>query len=80
MLHIFFCLQPDLVWEENVCFAWRFEGLLVSFLSLERVTGIVKGFNSDWKRALEVINQEVMRSFTNFKNGTQILQVGYIYM
>ncbi|KAL4219562.1 Vacuolar protein sorting-associated protein 52 [Mactra antiquata] len=39
-----------------------------------RVTQIVKGFNSDWKRALEYINQEVMRSFTNFKNGTQILQ------
>ncbi|XP_053380589.1 vacuolar protein sorting-associated protein 52 homolog isoform X2 [Mercenaria mercenaria] len=39
-----------------------------------RVTQLVKGFNADWKRALEYINQEVMRSFTNFKNGTQILQ------
>jgi hypothetical protein len=35
----------------------------------------VRGFNNDWKRALEMINGEVMRAFTNFKNGTQILQV-----
>ena len=40
-----------------------------------RVTQIVRGFNADWKRALEIINQDVMRAFTNFKNGTQILQV-----
>ncbi|KAJ8299910.1 hypothetical protein KUTeg_021429, partial [Tegillarca granosa] len=39
-----------------------------------RVQQIVKGFNSDWKRALEFINGDVMRAFTNFKNGTQILQ------
>jgi len=40
-----------------------------------RVQQIVRGFNNDWKRALEMINGEVMRAFTNFKNGTQILQV-----
>ncbi|GFS17595.1 vacuolar protein sorting-associated protein 52-like protein [Elysia marginata] len=40
----------------------------------KRVQQIVRGFNNDWKRALENINQEVMRAFTNFKNGTQILQ------
>ncbi|XP_041369494.1 vacuolar protein sorting-associated protein 52 homolog [Gigantopelta aegis] len=40
----------------------------------KRIQQIVRGFNNDWKRALEVINQDVMRSFTNFKNGTQILQ------
>ena len=40
-----------------------------------RVTQIVKGFNADWKKSIELINQDVMRSFTNFKNGTQILQV-----
>lgn len=39
-----------------------------------RVQQIVRGFNNDWKRALEMINGEVMRAFTNFKNGTQILQ------
>lgn len=41
----------------------------------ERVQQIIRGFNNDWKKALETINQEVMRAFTNFKNGTQILQV-----
>ena len=45
------------------------------FILTERVQTIVRGFNNDWKRALEIINQEVMRAFTNFKNGTQILQV-----
>ncbi|VDI12964.1 vacuolar protein sorting-associated protein 52 [Mytilus galloprovincialis] len=40
----------------------------------KRVQQIVRGFNNDWKRALEMINGEVMRAFTNFKNGTQILQ------
>lgn len=39
-----------------------------------RVQQIVRGFNADWKKAIELINQDVMRSFTNFKNGTQILQ------
>ena len=40
-----------------------------------RVTALVRGFNAEWKRAIELINAEVMQSFTNFKNGTQILQV-----
>ncbi|BFZ20252.1 hypothetical protein BsWGS_23291 [Bradybaena similaris] len=40
----------------------------------KRIQQIVRGFNNDWKRALESINQDVMRAFTNFKNGTQILQ------
>jgi len=40
-----------------------------------KVTLLVRGFNSDWKKAIELINQDVMRSFTNFKNGTQIMQV-----
>ena len=44
-------------------------------MSTARVQQIVRGFNNDWKRALEVINQDVMRAFTNFKNGQQILQV-----
>ncbi|KAI0213670.1 Vacuolar protein sorting-associated protein 52-like [Lamellibrachia satsuma] len=39
-----------------------------------RVTQLVRGFNSEWKKAIELINQDVMTSFTNFKNGTQILQ------
>lgn len=36
---------------------------------------MVRGFNSDWKKSLESINNEVMKAFTNFKNGTAILQV-----
>ena len=59
------------------CVRWQYVLLLNKFPFIaERVQQIVRGFNNDWKRALEVINQEVMRSFTNFKNGTQILQVG----
>lgn len=40
-----------------------------------RINQIVRGFNSDWKKAIESINGQIMKSFTNFKNGTQILQV-----
>ncbi|XP_077986713.1 vacuolar protein sorting-associated protein 52 homolog [Glandiceps talaboti] len=39
-----------------------------------RVQQLVRGFASEWKQAIELINQDIMRSFTNFKNGTQILQ------
>lgn len=38
------------------------------------VNSLVKGFSNDWKKSLELINQEIMRSFTNFKNGQAILQ------
>ncbi|XP_041480934.1 vacuolar protein sorting-associated protein 52 homolog [Lytechinus variegatus] len=38
------------------------------------VEQLVRGFSSGWKQAIELINQEIMRSFTNFKNGTSILQ------
>lgn len=48
---------------------------LIIDLITGRVQSIVRGFNNDWKRALELINGDVMRAFTNFKNGTQILQV-----
>lgn len=41
----------------------------------KRVANIVRSFNSTWKKAIEDINQDIMRSFTNFKNGTNILQV-----
>ncbi|XP_006823647.1 vacuolar protein sorting-associated protein 52 homolog, partial [Saccoglossus kowalevskii] len=39
-----------------------------------RVQQLVRGFAADWKHAIEIINQDIMRSFTNFKNGTNILQ------
>ncbi|XP_033643101.1 vacuolar protein sorting-associated protein 52 homolog [Asterias rubens] len=39
-----------------------------------RVEQLVREFGTTWKQAIETINQDVMRSFTNFKNGTSILQ------
>uniref|UniRef100_A0AC35GC76 Vacuolar protein sorting-associated protein 52 homolog n=1 Tax=Panagrolaimus sp. PS1159 TaxID=55785 RepID=A0AC35GC76_9BILA len=45
---------------------------------LKRHTGkvmqLVRSFGADWKRAIEAINHEILQSFTNFKNGTAILQ------
>jgi len=40
-----------------------------------KVTQIVRSFSADWKRSIEAINHEILQSFTNFKNGTNILQV-----
>ena len=48
---------------------------LNSYLCVGRIQQLVRGFASDWKRSIENINQEIMRSFSNFKNGTAILQV-----
>ncbi|UYV71586.1 VPS52 [Cordylochernes scorpioides] len=42
----------------------------------KKVAPIIRGFNSSWKKSIEDINQEILRSFSNFKNGTNILQVG----
>jgi len=39
-----------------------------------RIQQLVRGFAAEWKRSIEILNQEVMQSFTNFKNGTAILQ------
>ncbi|XP_053907986.1 vacuolar protein sorting-associated protein 52 homolog isoform X1 [Cuculus canorus] len=39
-----------------------------------RVTQLARGFSSTWKAAVEALSQDVMRSFTNFKNGTGIIQ------
>lgn len=43
-----------------------------------RIQQLVRGFAADWKKSIENINQEIMRSFSNFKNGTTILQVSSI--
>uniref|UniRef100_A0A8C7Y2N5 Vacuolar protein sorting-associated protein 52 homolog n=1 Tax=Oryzias sinensis TaxID=183150 RepID=A0A8C7Y2N5_9TELE len=40
-----------------------------------RITQLVRGFSSTWKQSVESMSQDVMRSFTNFKNGTSIIQV-----
>lgn len=39
-----------------------------------RVTQLVRGFSGTWKAAVEALSQDVMRSFSNFKNGTSIIQ------
>ncbi|XP_072315717.1 vacuolar protein sorting-associated protein 52 homolog [Eucyclogobius newberryi] len=39
-----------------------------------RITQLVRGFASSWKQSVETMSHEVMRSFTNFKNGTSIIQ------
>ena len=41
-----------------------------------RINQLVRGFGADWKHSIESLNQEVMKSFSNFKTGTYILQVG----
>uniref|UniRef100_F7H853 Vacuolar protein sorting-associated protein 52 homolog n=1 Tax=Macaca mulatta TaxID=9544 RepID=F7H853_MACMU len=40
-----------------------------------RVTQLIRGFGSSWKSSVESLSQDVMRSFTNFRNGTSIIQV-----
>uniref|UniRef100_A0A674BR74 Vacuolar protein sorting-associated protein 52 homolog n=1 Tax=Salmo trutta TaxID=8032 RepID=A0A674BR74_SALTR len=39
-----------------------------------RITQLIRGFSSTWKQSVEALSQDVMRSFTNFKNGTGIIQ------
>uniref|UniRef100_A0AAQ5ZER5 Vacuolar protein sorting-associated protein 52 homolog n=1 Tax=Amphiprion ocellaris TaxID=80972 RepID=A0AAQ5ZER5_AMPOC len=39
-----------------------------------RISQLVRGFSSSWKQSVEAMSQDVMRSFTNFKNGTSIIQ------
>lgn len=43
----------------------------------KRLQQLVRGFATDWKKSIEVLNQDIMQCFTNFKNGTAILQVWY---
>ncbi|XP_056154178.1 vacuolar protein sorting-associated protein 52 homolog [Lampris incognitus] len=39
-----------------------------------RINQLVRGFSGTWKQSVEAMSQDVMRSFTNFKNGTSIIQ------
>ena len=39
-----------------------------------RIASIIAHFNSSWKSSLDSLNGEVLNSFPNFKNGTNILQ------
>ena len=40
----------------------------------QRAASVILAFNGKWKTALDEINKEVLNSFPNFKNGTNILQ------
>jgi hypothetical protein len=61
-------------------------------LILGKITQIIRAFSAgnplfiinfyyslclDWKRSIESINTEILRSFTNLKNGTNILQTAF---
>jgi hypothetical protein len=54
-----------------------YSSLITTFIRFSEghVNPLIKNFTNDWKKSLELINQEIMRSFTNFKNGQSILQV-----
>ncbi|XP_003748088.1 vacuolar protein sorting-associated protein 52 homolog [Galendromus occidentalis] len=39
-----------------------------------KVATLVRGFNSGWKKAIDDMNADFMKTFTNFKCGTNILQ------
>ena len=41
----------------------------------DQIGRIIVGFNARWKNSLDAINKEVLNSFPNFKNGTEILQL-----
>lgn len=53
--------------------AWR--SLTFPFPVSARVTQLIRGFGGSWKASVESLSQDVMRSFTNFRNGTSIIQV-----
>ena len=59
--------------ESFLCTSGSHFPILISFTG--RIQQLVRGFNTDWKKSIESINTEIMKSFTNFKNGTAILQV-----
>lgn len=46
----------------------------------KRIQQLVRSFAADWKKSIETLNRETMQSFTNFKNGTQILQAALTQM
>uniref|UniRef100_A0A8V5GYS9 Vacuolar protein sorting-associated protein 52 homolog n=1 Tax=Melopsittacus undulatus TaxID=13146 RepID=A0A8V5GYS9_MELUD len=39
-----------------------------------RVSHLARGFSGSWRSSVEVLSQEVMSSFSNFRNGTSIIQ------
>uniref|UniRef100_A0A1I7ZIC9 Vacuolar protein sorting-associated protein 52 homolog n=1 Tax=Steinernema glaseri TaxID=37863 RepID=A0A1I7ZIC9_9BILA len=51
--------------------------LLIRYANSGHITDIVKAFSADWKKSIDAINREILTSFTNFKNGTNILQAAF---
>ncbi|TKR81701.1 hypothetical protein L596_015532 [Steinernema carpocapsae] len=51
--------------------------LLIRYANSGHITDIVKAFSADWKKSIDAINREILTSFTNFKNGTNILQTAF---
>ncbi|XP_039580852.1 vacuolar protein sorting-associated protein 52 homolog [Passer montanus] len=49
-------------------------GKCLEFLIAARVTQLIRGFSGSWKGAVEALSQDVMRSFSNFRIGTGIIQ------
>ncbi|VDM08749.1 unnamed protein product [Wuchereria bancrofti] len=41
------------------------------------VAKIVRSFCANWKKSIDAVNNEIIRSFANFKNGTNILQATF---
>ncbi|CAN7983927.1 unnamed protein product [Ixodes pacificus] len=46
----------------------------------KKVTMLVRSFNTGWKKAIDDINHDIMQTFTNFKNGTNILQAALMQL
>ncbi|KAH6928650.1 hypothetical protein HPB50_018171 [Hyalomma asiaticum] len=46
----------------------------------KKVAMLIRSFNSGWKKAIDDINQDIMQTFTNFKNGTNILQAALMQL
>lgn len=46
----------------------------------KKVTMLIRSFNSGWKKSIDDINQDIMQTFTNFKNGTNILQAALMQL
>jgi hypothetical protein len=40
----------------------------------QKIQALIKSFADGWKRSIDGIDSDVMRSFPNFQNGTAILQ------
>ncbi|KAF8386907.1 vps-52 [Pristionchus pacificus] len=43
----------------------------------DKLTSVIRSFSANWKRSIDGINGEIVKSFTNFKNGTNILQSAF---